>query len=918
MSDKDWRRIEELYHAALDHPAGERQPFLDRACDGDTELRAEVEALLAITEPATGFIEEPALNVAARLMASELAREPDLLTGAVIGHLHVLGKIGEGGMGVVYEADDTRLGRTVALKFLPPWISANAKALERFAREARAASALNHPHICTIHSVQDHDGRPFIEMERLEGETLRDRIRRGPLETREIIDASLQLADALDAAHARGIVHRDLKPANIFRTPRGFKILDFGIATLDSAADASVVIGTPAYMPPEQLRGEPADARADLYSLGVVMHEMATGQAFDRSRAIPKPLAPIIARLTEPEASQRYQSAAALRADLERIQRAAEAARPWRLVAAAIVVLAAATIAWFAAVSGRDLFGENLRLKQVTHNASEFSVSSGAISRDGRYVAYADPRGLQVLTLETEETTRVRLDATSDHFWDVTPGWLPDGVHFIYNAARERGADTSVWIAGVADASRRIRDAASALAVSPDGEWIAFAPDSDRTRAGARALWLMDRNGGRERRLFTVPSGRTILEVSWSPDSQRIAYGIGDELGVRIAIETRDLQGGAPSTLVEPREPELLQGSTWLRDGRLLYSLTRPAEGTAAGVLTCTHWQMPIDGSGRQAGEPKRLAGWLPQCIAGISVTGDSRHALYLQFAMHDTIRVATLDAADASFTAPRLTMTEGRNIPSGWTPDGQSIVFISDGGGRVALVRQDVNGDTAQVLTNEPGLAGAARLTPDGASVLYLVEGGRRTSERRLHRISIGGGATEEIARGVFVEGARCASAPATRCAIAQPSSDGRQLIWFELDPSKGRGRELLRIDAEAGADYRWALSPDGREVALENTNEPVVRLVSFDGRPEQSIVVPGTSRLGYISWLPDGSGVIVPAYDASSATLLAIDRAGRTRKIWQQPGALDISGIASPDGARVAVWIRSRSASLWLADSP
>jgi serine/threonine-protein kinase len=284
MSGKDWRRIEELYHAVLDQPAGEQQRFLDRACGGDRELRAEVESLLSFTETATGFIEEPALNLAARLMASELATAPDLLTGTSIGNLRVLGKIGEGGMGVVYEADDTRLGRKVALKFLPPWIAANAKDLERFEREARAASALNHPHILTIHSVQDHDGRPFIEMERLEGETLRDRLRRGPLETGEIIDASRQLADALEAAHARGIVHRDLKPANIFCTPRGFKILDFGIATLDSAPADTRSSARPRYMSPEQLQGETVDARADLYSLGVVMHEMATGQPFDRSR----------------------------------------------------------------------------------------------------------------------------------------------------------------------------------------------------------------------------------------------------------------------------------------------------------------------------------------------------------------------------------------------------------------------------------------------------------------------------------------------------------------------------------------------------------------------------------------------------------------------------------------------------------
>jgi len=327
---------------------------------------------------------------------------------------------------------------------------------------------------------------------------------------------------------------------------------------------------------------------------------------------------------------------------------------------------------------------------------------------------------------------------------------------------------------------------------------------------------------------------------------------------------------------------------------------------------------MRLDRSGRPLADPQPLAGWLPQCVAGLSFTGDSRNALYLQMAGHDAIHVATLDAAGASFTAPRVTMTEGRNIPSGWTRDGRSIVFVTDGGGSLALVRQDVTGGTVQVLTNEPRLVGAARLTPDGESVLYLVEGAWRTSQRLLKRISIRGGAGEEIARGAFVEGARCASAPATRCAIAQLSADARQMYWRELDPAKGIGRELLRIDVDPGAELRWALSPDGQEVALAQTAGAVVRLLSFNGRPAQSVIVPGTSRTGYISWLADGSGVIVPAFDASSATLLAVDRDGRARRIWQQPGALDISGIAAPDGGRIAVWIRSRGGNLWLAESP
>ena len=915
MDDRDWRRIEEVFHGAAECPPEQRGAYLDRACGGDAAMRDEVESLLAATASAGDrFIEEPALHVAARLMAGELAAD-DSLTGAVIGHLRVLGKIGEGGMGIVYEADDTRLGRKVALKFLPPHLSVDARALERFAGEARAASALNHPHILTIYGIADYHGRPFIEMERLEGETLRDMIRCGPLAVDQIIAAAIQLADALAAAHAKGIVHRDLKPANIFHTPTGFKILDFGIATLDSGGDAGMVIGTAAYMSPEQAGGQAVDRRTDLYSLGVVMHEMATGRIDldDAAARIPKPLARIIARLLEPDPARRYQAAAEVRADLERCRDTLAARRWWWLSAAAVVLIAAVSL-WALVFRGRDLFGENLRLRQVTHNAVEFSVGSGAISPDGRFVAYADLRGVHVLTLASNDTRHLLFDDAGDTYWDVTPGWLPNNSEFIVNASPGRGARSTVWRASRSGSPRVLREDARAMAVSPDGNAIAFITGGDQARIGARALWLMDSDGGNARRLFSMPAGSTILEVSFSPDGRRVAYGRGDEDGVATAIEVRDLDGGEASIAVQPRDPEVLQGSSWLRDGRLLYSTTQTVLGTAAGAVPCRHWQVHLDDAGRQLGSPRPLAGWLPQCVAGISFTADSRQALYLQFALQDAIHVGTIDGSSRQ----RITTTEGRNIPNGWTADGRSIVFASDGAGGMAIVRQELDAHTVETLTGEPGILGAARPTPDGEAILYLVAEGRRTRGQQIKRISIRGGTPQTIERGVFVEGPRCATAPAARCAIAERSDDGRQLIWYELDPVKGRGRELRRIDARPGADYRWALSPNGEDIAVVDTAIPAVTFIALAGGSPGTTAVPGTGRVGYISWLADGNGVIVPAYDAASAALVVLDRSGRARTVWQQAGAIDMSALAAPDGERIAVWIRSRNASLWLAESP
>lgn len=468
------------------------------------------------------------------------------MVGKTVAHYRILETLGSGGMGLVYKAEDTRLGRKVALKFLPDRLTRDPQALQRFQREARAASALNHPNICTVHDLGEHEGQPFIVMEFLDGETLKQRLRRQRPGLDEILELAMQVATGLSVAHAQGIIHRDIKPANIFlTTSRYAKILDFGVAKLvsetpqDSAAPTALseelltspgtALGTIAYMSPEQALGKELDTRTDLFSLGAVLYETSTGSLpfqgetaagmfnailnqepvspLNLNSNLPQDLDYILAKALAKDREERYQSAQEMTADLRRLRRQLEpgasagatgrlAARGFkaRRLAIALLVLMAAAIAALGIYAVRPLPPPRVtRTVQVTNSAG--LKWRGRPVTDGTRVFFCELRGSMLANVQIFQTSAAGGEPTlvpgirahSAVLWDISP----DGGELLYgDRADSQPGGFPVWtVPSVGGAPRRLSDVIAVdAAFSPDGRRIAYT----RRRDG---LYVAQRDG---------------------------------------------------------------------------------------------------------------------------------------------------------------------------------------------------------------------------------------------------------------------------------------------------------------------------------------------------------------------------------------------------------------------------------------
>ncbi|MBS1789111.1 MAG: PD40 domain-containing protein [Acidobacteria bacterium] len=948
MTPERYQRIGRIFDQALELAPEQRAAFLDQACGpkrGDNaELRAEVENLLAHHSESEEFLTCPAMHVAASLLAQN---PPTSAAGKQIKHYQLVSLLGAGGMGEVWLARDSQLERNVALKLLPEQFTRSRTLVRRFAQEAKAASALNHPNIITIHEIGETDGTHYIVTEFVEGQMLRKMLAE-PLRLPTVLEIAVQVADALIAAHQAGIVHRDLKPENVMVRPDGLvKVLDFGLAKLTDRGepgaqapaavqvntDPGTVLGTISYMSPEQALAQQLDHRTDIFSFGVMLYEMVTGHRPFQGASnaaiydailhhTPAPIANsqpdlpielqwIIERALEKKPEQRFQTAAELKAALKTLKddsgaikadggAVSQLSRPpnrrgWipkaAIAAGAMMVLAIAGYwRWFGVRTMQPLALRAASFTQLTRTPGQEIYPS--LSPDGKLLVYtSDKAGNWDIYLQrVSGATPINLTKDSAAN-DIQPAFSPDGEQIVFRSDREGGG---IFVMGATgEKVRRLVEGGYNPAWSPDGREVAYSIGSF-ARPSERG------NFPGSLRVVNVATGRTrqvtetdAVQPNWSPHGDRIAYW-GIRRGGQRDIWTIGERGGEPVAVTS--DSALDWNPVWSPDGRYLYFAS-----DRGGSMNL--WRVPIvEQTGKLLGAPEPVT--TPATYSGyISFSRDGRHLAYAQVVPQINLQQVSFDPVKARIKAKPVWITQGSRIATDpdFSPDGEWVVFGATGDKQedLFIVRRDGTG--LRQITDDKYKDRAPRWSPDGRQIVFFSD---RSGRYEYWLIKPDGSGLRQFSY---------TSGPSAQAPVWSP--DGQRLLCnfatgppLIVDANQSWPQQTPQTlpAADAPAELMiWSWSADGRKLVGHKDG---IYSYSFDAQRYERLTEFGERP----NWLNDNQRLLFFAQDK----LYLLD--SRSRKAQEllsvAPHQFQSLGI-SRDNRTVYFGLKTSEANLWLA---